>query len=176
MKKDAQVEVAHSVGSRMIRFFVDGQAEVIGRTLEGDFPVYQAVIPDERKIRPVNVDREGFEAAIHQAAALNKSREVKSVDLIFDDKGGMKVFSEVEGVGKLETFVEAAVPGGVPGLTGTFNPDFLLDFLKSLPKSHSRIVLGVERPSKGKRLEDAITLRDSDEPKAIYILMPITEK
>ena len=80
------------------------------------------------------------------------------------------------------------MPSSLKGLTVVFNPDFVLDFLKSMPKigalrsshcmtkEHGRIHLGIQRPRKGKRVDSAATFKDLDETEATYILMPITEK
>lgn len=181
---DKKGEVKVDQWKNLVRFLDESKIEIMARKMEGDFPKYRDVIPDGSKIVEVNLDREGFQSAIEQAVSLNKSKEVKTVEIIFDEAGGTRIFSEVEGVGKLDVNITAYVPSSRQDLIGTFNPDFILDFLKSLAKpgslksqntmehEHAQLTMGLQ-PGKKEQVNDAVTLQDPDDPNQGYILMPI---
>jgi len=175
-----------SVGLPTIQFIGSNDCQVWTRQLEGDFPKYEDAVP-EKISKKVLINREAFQPAIEQAAALNKDKEVKSVELDFDQDGRLHVVSQAEGVGAMKIEVEAI--GGPKGFTVTVNPDFLMDWLKSLEKVgpvssvhtmgkvHGTVVLGLQAEKAGqKSATKAMILQDDDDQDQTYILMPITDK
>lgn len=168
---------------KQVQFRGENGSRVTVRQIEGDFPKFENVIPDSFAWC-VNINRTELQAAIEQAAALNKDKDIKSVDLVFDADDGLLVTTTAEGIGSMNSKIQTT--GQLPkGFTATVNPDFLLDWLKSLVKvrsgqvspHHGTIELSfqAEKP-KSKRCTNAIKLQDTDDRDQVYILMPFTEK
>jgi len=188
-KKDHEVGVTRantSVGRPVIRFEGKEGVTLYVRQLEGDFPKYRDAVPEKISKR-VLIHRETFQPAIEQAVALNKEREVHELDLIFDEDGKLRLQTTVDGVGSMDVEVEAL--GGPKDFRICLNPDFVLDWLKSLEKVgalssvhtmgrvHGTVELGLQAEKAGqKRGTKAMTFQDADDLDQTYILMPITEK
>lgn len=184
-KKDSEVEVSKANTSPVIRFTGSNGSQVHVRQLEGGFPKYRHAIP-ENISKKVLINREAFQPAVEQAAALLKDK-VKSMDLVFDADGQLTVETQAEGVGTMKIKVEAL--GGPKGFTIRLNPDFVMDWLKSLEKLgpissihnmgkvHGTVVLGLQSEKvKEKRCTKAVTFQDDDGQEQTYVLMPIVEK
>lgn len=171
-------EVFVEQDKNLVKFSGSNGTRIACRMIEGDFPKYEEVIPDPAKQRRAELDRELFQAAIEQAAALNKKVEVKQVKLHFNlNVNKITISTDVEGVGNMSVDVPVSVIG--PMLSEvhvTFNPDFLLDWLKSVPKGHGTIFFRFEAPGPKdeKQIVKATCWQDLDEQETLYVVMPIT--
>lgn len=139
-----------------------GSAQVFVRLLEGEFPKYSAVIPKEAP-HSAEMDRETLQQKLQLVANLT-AEESRSVRWTFG-ADGVQLRAESAGRGEAKAELEAKVKAkGAAGLQISFNPDYLLEGLKS---SDSETV----------RLEFA----DKDKPgkfllgeNHVYVVMPVT--
>lgn len=137
------------------------RTEIVAQLVEGEFPDYRAVLPKEEDApKRVVIPRADFTDAIKRAA-VTAGEEVRAVELTFD-QGTLTVSSRHEGVGESRSEVPVEYTGDMVSLR--FNPDFLGEYLKTVP-------------------DETVTFRFRDhtsagymitEDESIYVLMPIT--
>ncbi|MBI4576503.1 MAG: DNA polymerase III subunit beta [Planctomycetes bacterium] len=103
------------------------RAELCCQLVEGQFPRYADVLP-RGDGTPVRLSRETFAALVRRAASLN-TPEVQSVRLKLG-QGRLVIASEVRDVGS--THAEMVVEYDGSPVELAFNPQFLLEFLKTV--------------------------------------------
>jgi DNA polymerase-3 subunit beta len=138
-----------------------GNIEIASRLLEGDFPKYRDVIPEDNKLM-IKVDKEDFHSAVRKVS-ITAGTEVRSVQMNFKP-GALKLYSQQEGIGESESEVSIEYEGDK--LEITFNPDFLMDYLK---------VMDAEQTTLYFKDENSSCLIEDNENE-FYIVMPITAK
>jgi len=108
-------------------FFNVGNRVLISRTLSGQFPNYELVMPKEIKLS-MTFSTSEFSSAIKRAALMadEKSRGIKL--RIFD--GVAEITSQSSEVGKAEESILTAYNG--PEINVGFNSSYMLDFLQSV--------------------------------------------
>lgn len=114
------------VGSSLVRFSLN-HTEITARQVEGRFPKWRDILPNtfEHQVRLV---AEPLQSVV-RPAALFVNKETRGVD--FDVSGGvLRLRSKLAEVGDSE--VELPVEDGAE-FSITFDPRFVLDFLKSIP-------------------------------------------
>lgn len=135
-----------------------GDTYLISRTIEGNFPNFNQVIPKEEKTKS-SVNREGFLQAVKRASLLTSadSPAVK-VDFV---KGKILVSSRSANLGESKEELDAETNG--KDISIGFNPNYLTEALKTLD---------IENVS--------ISLSDSDKPGLLtgkegykYVIMPM---
>jgi DNA polymerase-3 subunit beta len=113
-----------------VRFAVE-DTEIVVQIVEGEFPDFRAVLPKKQDTpKEVELDRHEFASAI-QRAAVTAGEEARAVELRFD-KGTLAVLSRQEGVGEARSEMGIAYQGDAVGIR--FNPEFLGEYLKTLPE------------------------------------------
>ncbi len=136
-------------------------ADVITKPVQGEFPDYQSVIPQEKK-GTATIERDVLLAAIRKVSVL-RVEEMRSVR--FAIKGStITITSQVEGRGEAKTTITAKVEG-LSEYSVDFNPDFLQDHLKPLPSQPVQFEYRDENSAGLFRLAGG-----SD----VYLVMPIT--
>jgi DNA polymerase-3 subunit beta len=138
-----------------------GDIEIASRLLEGEFPKYRDVIPDDNELL-IKVDREELHAALRKVS-ITAGTEVRSVQLNFKP-GALKLYSQQEGIGESESEVPIDYEGNK--LEITFNPDFLMDYLKVMEDEQAKLYFKDENSS--------CLIEDNENE--FYIVMPITSK
>ncbi len=117
--------VLMAVGKQMA---VDcGNVMLFSSQVEGKFPNYRQVVPKRTGTR-VTLSREGFLNALRRVSLVT-SETSNSVQLRFSE-GQMEVFCESADVGEAREVVPVKYSG--PAISIPFNPDFLMDPLKTL--------------------------------------------
>jgi DNA polymerase-3 subunit beta len=101
-----------------------GEAMVISRLVEGEFPDYMKIVPP-KGIGKVEMDREELTRAVKTAAIL--ARESANIIHLKVGKSTVTVSSGASQTGSNETDVEAKVEGTAEGIA--FNSRYLLDYL-----------------------------------------------
>lgn len=135
-----------------------GPTTIISRTIEGEFPDYEQVIPPEASMK-VRLDREALLLAIRRAS-LWTTQESQSIK--FDvAKNKLIVSKQTPELGEAREEVAAEYHG--QELTIGFNPTYLTDVLKQLPDA----AIDVELPSP----ERPGVIRTKDQ--YIYIVLPM---
>ena len=178
--KDTLVHIVPN--DKQVQFKGVNGSRVTVRQLEGDFPRYLDAIPDSFAWS-VTVSRTKFEEAIKQATTLNKKIDGGFVTMTFDSMDNtMYLETTVKGVGSMHEWLTVHGDQVLSGFNVTLNPDFVLDWLKSLKKIdqdrfHDTIELFFQAEKLGSlSCTNAMKLQDTDDRDQVYILMPFTEK
>jgi len=108
-------------------FFDLGHTHVISRLIEGEFPDYDKVIPEERKEK-VKIDRSKFLASVKRAS-LFTNQDSLSIKLDFS-RNKMVVSKNAPFIGEVKE--ELDVKYGGKAVSIGFNPIYLIDALKVL--------------------------------------------
>lgn len=153
---DGEAEVRLAVGNNHLSGRTS-RATVVSRLVEGNFPNYRDVIPQNCQRRAV-IPRAGFGAALRRAALVT-SRDAQSVRLRFDAEGVTVAAQSAEG--SAEETVGCEQSGGDD--TVGYNPEFLLDALGVLA-GESVVFEWNDRKSPGKLTEGSYT----------YVVMPVS--
>lgn len=95
--------------------------------IEGIFPDYRRVIPQELPIR-ATINRSLFQQAVTRASIIAKSSNIAFVVKLDFSQGIVVVSANSQAIGFAEDKIEAAIEGG--DLTIAFNPDYLADAMK----------------------------------------------
>jgi len=157
-ERDAALSI--TAGDDHVRFAVE-DTEIAVQVVEGEFPDFRAVLPKKQDTpQEVELDRREFASAI-QRAAVTAGDESRAVELRFD-KGTLAVLSRQEGVGEARSEMGVAYQGDAVGIR--FNPEFLGEYLKTLPEDALKFRFK-DRASAG-------LFSSSDD--ALYVIMPIT--
>ena len=143
-----------------VTFAIEG-TEIIAQLLEGEFPDFRAVLPAEKDTpREVRLDREELASAIRRAA-VTAGEQSRSVELSFSS-GRLCVSSHQEGVGESRSEMEVKYDGDEVDIR--FNPEFLGEYLKTLPEG--------DLTFRFKDRSSAGLFRSSED--SLYVVMPIT--
>lgn len=144
-------------GSNQVKFDL-GPTTIVSRTIEGEFPNYEQVIPPEASSK-VTLPREALLLAIRRAS-LWTTQESQSIK--FDlAKNKLVVSKQTPELGEAREEVDAEYHG--QELSVGFNPSYLMDVLKNLPDEAVEMeLLGPERPG---------VIRTKDQ--YVYIVLPM---
>jgi DNA polymerase-3 subunit beta len=155
---DGAIEV--TLSERDAKFGI-GKAEVTTRLIEGDFPNYEQLIPSGYPNR-LTVEREALAEAVRRVRLVGQGRDGAPVRLAMSTTG-VELSAVAQEVGEAHELVEAKYEGG--DLTAAFNAQFLLDGIDSVT-ANEVVVETVDA------LKPA-TLRNTDNPDFLYLLMPV---
>ena len=134
-------ELTISFGENQVRFEL-GSITIISRLIEGEFPNYEQVIPKEVKEKII-VQRERFLLGVKRAALLT-TQDSQSIKIdILKDK--IIISKSNPNIGEAKEDIETSYNG--QEITVGFNPGYLIDILKVIPKDELGIeVLGSDKP------------------------------
>lgn len=135
-------DVSLMVGMNQVLFDIGGVL-IATRTIEGEFPNYNQVIPNPIKNR-ISMNTQEFLASIRRANLL-ATPDFQAVKFeVFSDK--MVVSKTTPDVG--ESREEIPVEYGGPEMIVGFNPHFLIDFLKNIEEERIEMeLLGPDKPA-----------------------------
>lgn len=135
-----------------------GTAHIVSRLIEGHFPNYEQVIPKEEKAA-IKIGRDSFLQAVKRASLLT-SQEAQAVKIELL-KNKLAISSRSPNLGEAREEVPADLRG--EDMMIGFNPNYLLDVLKSIDVNEVVLSLsGSDRPGVIKGKEDYL-----------YIIMPM---
>lgn len=145
-------DVSFIVGMNQVLFDIGGVL-IATRTIEGEFPNYNQVIPKPIKTR-ISMNTQEFLSSIRRANLL-ATPDFQAVKFeVFADK--MVVSKTTPDVG--ESREEIPVEYGGPEMIVGFNPHFLIDFLKNIEQDRIEMeLLGPDKPAV-MRLDDYLYL------------------
>ncbi|MCJ7827736.1 DNA polymerase III subunit beta [Patescibacteria group bacterium] len=121
--------------------FVVGKAEIVSRLIEGQFPDFEKIIPDDFSLT-VDVDMDEFRRAVKMASIF--ARENANIVRLTVTDGQVEIAANKSQVGSNKTVVEAQTKG--EGETIAFNSRYLIDFLGVVDSE--RFVLQMSGPLK----------------------------
>jgi DNA polymerase-3 subunit beta len=107
--------------------FEFGDMLIVSKLIEGTYPNFRQVIPNQSDQR-ITLEREALLTAVKRVA-LMASEQSSTVKLTFD-KNRLEVTTETPEVGEAREKVPVKYTG--PELTVAFNPEFIIDPLRSL--------------------------------------------
>jgi len=124
LKDDGKVSI--TLGTNQILFDIEGVL-IVSRLIEGTFPNYKQVIPEEVE-KKIKLSRDGFLAAIRRANLLS-TPDFQAIKLeVFKNK--MVVSKSTPDVGESREELDIEYQG--KELIVGFNPHYLIDVLKNL--------------------------------------------
>ncbi len=141
-------------------FFDLGDVVIISRIIEGEFPNYKQVIPEEAEHK-LCVPREELEDAIRRAVIFTTQESIAVKLEIFKNKLVISKNSPDTGEAKEELDVEYSGKE----MTIGFNPNFLVDILRNLTGE----IVGLELFAHDK----PAVVREKDEADYLYIVLPM---
>lgn len=144
LKEEGEIRIIQS--ENQICFKLEG-TQIISRLIEGEFPNYKQVIPEEKRIK-LRIKREPFLQAIKRASLFTTAESLSIKIEVFKDK--MVISKIVPEIG--EAREEIPIEYGGKELVIGFNPYYLMDVLKNL-----------------KEEEIPFELEDSDKPGVIRL-------
>ncbi len=115
-----------SVGDNQVAFEVNGTL-LISKLIEGNYPNYRQVIPNETKER-ITLEREQFLNAVHRVSLL-ASEKSNSVKLTFT-KNNIEIGANTPDIGEARESLAVTYKG--KDFSIAFNPEFLMAPLKNL--------------------------------------------
>lgn len=138
-------------------FDIEG-VKLVSNLLEGEYPNYRQVIPNQYEERLV-VERESFLAALRRAALFTDPRSPRVKVMCGDNQ--MKISAITPDVGEANESVPIKYSG--KSITAAFNPEFLMDPLRSL--SDDEIVMEL--------MDEISPLVIKSSVPFLYVLMPL---
>jgi DNA polymerase-3 subunit beta len=153
-----QIEV--TLGEREVKFSNETRS-VTTRLIEGDFPNYEQLIPSGSPNKLV-VARSALEEAVRLMQIVGEGRDGTPVRLAMTASGLELSANAQERADAIEA-LDAKFEG--TDVTVAFNPQFLLDGLLAIEGDEA--VLETMDPLK------PATLKGSDQPEFLYLLMPV---
>ncbi|MEK7555564.1 MAG: DNA polymerase III subunit beta [Patescibacteria group bacterium] len=141
--------------------FKNNDLEIISRLIDGEFPDYQAIIPESIETEAI-INREQLINAVKLASAfIDRLNEIKIT--IKEKTKNIEVYSAGQSLGENQYLIPAKIKG--PSLEIIFNWRFLLDGLKNLDSED--VILGLNGNNK------PVVIKSPNNISYFYILMPI---
>jgi len=120
-------DVSISTSENLVSFELNG-AHLASKLVEGNYPNYRQVIPGEAKER-VTLEREAFLDCVRRVSLLSNDK-TSSVRLNFT-KNNLDISANTPEIGEAKESMAIAYRG--KDISIAFNPEFLMDPLRSLP-------------------------------------------
>jgi DNA polymerase-3 subunit beta len=139
--------------------FEVGESRLTTRLIEGDFPNYRQLIPQSYPNRLI-VGKEPFLNAIRRVKLLAKDATPVRLTLRPD---GLELVAVTQDVGQAREDLEAKYEGNE--MVVAFNPEFLIDGVEAITGDEVQLeTLDALKPA---------TLRSTENPNFLYLLMPV---
>ena len=120
-------EIKMYVTQNQVAFDI-GATRLVSKLVEGNYPNYRQVIPNETRER-VTLERDLFLSAVHRVSLLS-SEKSNSVKLIFT-KNNLEIAANTPDVGEAKESIAVTYKG--PDMAIAFNPEYLMAPLRALP-------------------------------------------
>lgn len=151
--------VSMALSDSQVEFGI-GNVKVGSRLIEGQFPNYEKVLPDESD-RRVTVNRADFTNTLRRMLIV--AREDANRVVLRGSDGILTITADSQDVGHAEEQIPATLEGNEPEIA--FNARYLLDALQAV--SEDEVVMELSQPLSPGTLKP----RDSDD--YIYVIMPM---
>lgn len=159
VKEDEDVEMRFLEKEKIVFFQIE-ELEFYTRLIEGDFPPYEKVIPDDHKTKAV-VDREELLQNVKIASVF--ARDFSSIIILEFKGGGLSIHPKTDQEGENTTYQDIEAEGTNQKVA--FNFKFLADFLNNV--SSDKIIIEVLRP------DAPVAFRMPDNKDFLHIIMPV---
>jgi DNA polymerase III subunit beta len=158
-KKALNVEISASENQNQAIFKI-GETQLSSRLIEGQFPVWEKIVPTAHINRTI-VDKTELLKGVKLASVF--ARGSSNIVKVEAANGQLKLSSEAKELGGQETAIEAEVEG--EAVTIAFNSKFLIDALNALPSSQAVIEFSGNL--------SAALIKPMGEEGLEYVIMPI---
>jgi len=139
--------------------FDAGEAQLVSRLIEGQYPDYQQIIP-KNFTHQIVAEREALLNSIRVAGIF--SSKVNNITLSIK-KGQLEVLSNDADLGENKTQIEAEIKGG--DLEVNFNYRYILDGLQNI--AAKKVFLGLNSEA------SPMVIKPAEENDYLYVIMPI---
>lgn len=141
--------------------FKTNTVSIVSRLIDGNFPEYKAIIPDNTDTEIV-LSRQEFINAIKLTSSF--SGKLNDISMTLNEKGKyIELFSSDSSMGQNTYKIPIKTKGG--DTTLVFNWRYLLDGIKIF--SGEDIVMGINTPEK------PVKIKDNKDTSLVYVVMPI---
>ena len=165
---DVPIDIHVTCSYNQISMSADG-IYMTSRLIEGAFPDYRRVIPQEENIRTrVTLDAATFASAVERASLIARTDQYNIVKLAFEE-GLMRISSNSPEIGEAEETIAAEVTGD--DVTIAFNASYLMDAVKSLDSD--TFILSLQGANAQGMNLSPITIREEADPNYIYVVTPV---
>ena len=165
---DVPTDIHVTCSYNQISMSADG-IYMTSRLIEGAFPDYRRVIPQEENIRTrVILDAATFASAVERASLIARTDQYNIVKLAFEE-GLMRISSNSPEIGEAEETIAAEVKGD--DVTIAFNASYLMDAVKSLDSD--TFILSLQGANAQGMNLSPITIREEADPNYIYVVTPV---
>jgi len=165
---DVPTDIHVTCSYNQISMSADG-IYMTSRLIEGAFPDYRRVIPQEENIRTrVMLDAATFASAVERASLIARTDQYNIVKLAFEE-GLMRISSNSPEIGEAEETIAAEVTGD--DVTIAFNASYLMDAVKSLDSD--TFILSLQGANAQGMNLSPITIREEADPNYIYVVTPV---
>lgn len=159
IKEEKEVEFSYSEKEKMISFKIE-ETELFSRLVEGDFPPFEKVIPQDKKTT-IKLDREELLRNVKLIAVF--ARDYSNIIVLEASGEGLKLRPKIENEADNSAHQEIEMEGEDQKVA--FNYKFILDFLNTL--RGEEVVIEILRT-------DAPVVFKSDKyPGFLHIIMPV---
>ncbi len=142
--------------------FEIGSITIASRLIEGEFPNYEKVIPDEEQLdKQITVSTADLESALRRALIV--AREDASRVVFHTSEEGLRITADSPDVGHVEEQIPAELEG--EPIETAFNASYIMDMLEAVRGEEVRLALS--RP-----LEPGV-IRPTDRDDYTYVVMPM---
>lgn len=136
---------------------------IVGRTIHGNFPKYEKVIPTKSKTT-IEIDREELQSAVKLSSIF--ARENSNIVKLSAENGRVKITSDSQNIGKQETEIDVTQKG--EDVSISFNVRYIQDVLKVLDSKMIKIKTG--------SAQEPAVFSDETNKNYIHVIMPIRTK
>jgi DNA polymerase-3 subunit beta len=158
--KDENKQINVYFDSNQVLFKTDN-LEIISRLINGDFPDYQAIIPNSLEIE-TNTDKEELLGALKLVGSFSdKLNEIKIA--VKDKAKNMEIYSFNQVIGENQYLIPAKIKGS--SIEIVFNWRFLMDGIKNIDSED--VFIGFNGDNK------PAIIKNSKDSSYFYVLMPI---
>lgn len=160
LTSDVPIDIEITWTQNQVAFSFDG-VYILSRLIEGQFPDYNRVIPNDFSTE-IKVDKELFLAAVERVALLSRDGDYNIIKFLFKNESIMITSNNPE-IGK----ACEVIPGNISGkeLEIAFNAKYITDILKNLDSDIISISLNTSL-SPG-------SIRPIDDDTYIYVITPV---
>lgn len=158
-KNNQKLVLGPTLDEHQIVFVLD-EIEVISRLIEGDYPDYQKIIPENFSTK-VFINREDFLQAVKIASVFAK--ESANVVKLNIKSSTIELSANAPQIGQNKTIVDSKIEG--ESVEIAFNYKFLVDFLNNCKSPEVTIQLNDSL--------SPVSFIDQSDPKFLHIIMPV---
>ncbi len=159
IKEEKELLFYYSEKEKIILFKL-GEKEFFSRLIEGDFPPFEKVIPQDKKTS-IKLDKEEFLRNVKLISVF--ARDLSNIMVLEIGKEGVTIRPKMEDPKENSTFQEGEVEGEEQRVA--FNYKFVLDYLNNV--GGKKIEIDILRP------DAPVVFRTEEEKNFLHIIMPV---